>query len=73
MPHAVVLYTPNLEADSDMSALCRHLATASEDGTARIWAATPEGFLIQACQYLHPWPAYAKVAEACAPYLDRTP
>jgi WD40 repeat protein len=51
----------------------RHLATASGDGTARIWAATPEGFLIQACQYLHHLPAYAEVAEACAPYLDRTP
>jgi 5-carboxymethyl-2-hydroxymuconate isomerase len=26
MPHLVILYTPNLEADTDMSALCRTLA-----------------------------------------------
>ncbi len=26
MPHLVVLYTPNLEAETDMSALCRSLA-----------------------------------------------
>lgn len=51
----------------------RHLATASEDGTARIWSATSEGFLIQACQFLHPWPAYDQVKDTCAPYVDRTP
>ena len=28
MPHAVVLYTPNLEAETDMTALCRSLASA---------------------------------------------
>lgn len=28
MPHLVVLYTSNLEAETDMSALCRHLADA---------------------------------------------
>jgi len=28
MPHAVVLYTPNLEAETDMTALCRSLANA---------------------------------------------
>jgi 5-carboxymethyl-2-hydroxymuconate isomerase len=28
MPHVVILYTPNLEAESDMSALCRSLADA---------------------------------------------
>jgi 5-carboxymethyl-2-hydroxymuconate isomerase len=28
MPHVVVLYSPNLEAESDMSALCRALADA---------------------------------------------
>jgi 5-carboxymethyl-2-hydroxymuconate isomerase len=26
MPHLVILYTPNLEADTDMTALCRALA-----------------------------------------------
>lgn len=26
MPHLVILYTPNLEAETDMSALCRSLA-----------------------------------------------
>ena len=26
MPHLVILYTPNLEAEADMSALCRALA-----------------------------------------------
>jgi 5-carboxymethyl-2-hydroxymuconate isomerase len=26
MPHLVILYTPNLEAETDMSALCRTLA-----------------------------------------------
>ena len=26
MPHLVILYTPNLEAEADMSALCRSLA-----------------------------------------------
>lgn len=26
MPHLVILYTPNLDAESDMSALCRRLA-----------------------------------------------
>jgi 5-carboxymethyl-2-hydroxymuconate isomerase len=26
MPHLVILYTPNLEADTDMTALCRTLA-----------------------------------------------
>ena len=26
MPHLVILYTPNLEAETDMSALCRALA-----------------------------------------------
>jgi len=51
----------------------RHLATASDDGTARIWAATPEGFLIQACQYLAPWPAFADVKDTCTPYLSREP
>jgi 5-carboxymethyl-2-hydroxymuconate isomerase len=28
MPHLVILYTPNLDADIDMSALCRDLADA---------------------------------------------
>ena len=28
MPHVVILYTPNLEAESDMTALCRSLADA---------------------------------------------
>ena len=28
MPHLVILYTPNLDADTDMSALCRSLADA---------------------------------------------
>jgi 5-carboxymethyl-2-hydroxymuconate isomerase len=28
MPHLVILYTPNLEADTDMGALCRTLANA---------------------------------------------
>lgn len=28
MPHLVILYTPNLEADTDMGALCRSLADA---------------------------------------------
>jgi len=28
MPHLVILYTPNLEADTDMTALCRTLADA---------------------------------------------
>ena len=28
MPHLVVLYTPNLEAEADMSGLCRKLADA---------------------------------------------
>ena len=28
MPHVVVLYTPNLEAETDMTALCRALADA---------------------------------------------
>jgi 5-carboxymethyl-2-hydroxymuconate isomerase len=28
MPHVVILYTPNLEARTDMSALCRRLADA---------------------------------------------
>jgi 5-carboxymethyl-2-hydroxymuconate isomerase len=28
MPHVVVLYTPNLEGDADMSAACRALANA---------------------------------------------
>ena len=37
MPHLVVLYTPNLEADCDLPALCRSLADAmlavrDEDG-----------------------------------------
>ena len=26
MPHLVLLYTPNLEAETDMTALCRTLA-----------------------------------------------
>jgi 5-carboxymethyl-2-hydroxymuconate isomerase len=30
MPHAVVLYTPNLEAETDLSALCRSLARAMQ-------------------------------------------
>ena len=39
MPHVVVLYTPNLERDSDFGALCRSLAdamlgVADEDGRA---------------------------------------
>lgn len=28
MPHLVILYTPNLEAEADMTALCRKLADA---------------------------------------------
>jgi 5-carboxymethyl-2-hydroxymuconate isomerase len=37
MPHLVILYTPNLDADADMSGLCRKLANAmlsvrDEDG-----------------------------------------
>jgi 5-carboxymethyl-2-hydroxymuconate isomerase len=28
MPHVVILYTPSLEAESDMTALCRSLADA---------------------------------------------
>ena len=28
MPHLVILYTPNLEAETDMTALCRTLADA---------------------------------------------
>jgi 5-carboxymethyl-2-hydroxymuconate isomerase len=30
MPHLVILYTPNLEADTDMTALCRSLANAMQ-------------------------------------------
>lgn len=30
MPHVVILYTPNLESDTDMTALCRSLATAMQ-------------------------------------------
>ncbi|MFM2056775.1 MAG: hypothetical protein RLY71_1160 [Pseudomonadota bacterium] len=30
MPHVVILYTPNLETQTDMSALCRSLATAMQ-------------------------------------------
>jgi 5-carboxymethyl-2-hydroxymuconate isomerase len=30
MPHAVVLYTPNLEDQTDMTALCRSLARAMQ-------------------------------------------
>ena len=30
MPHLVILYTPNLEAETDMTALCRHLANAMQ-------------------------------------------
>jgi hypothetical protein len=43
------------------------------DSAARIWTATAEGFLLQSCQYLRPWPAFADVAGTCAPYLDRAP
>ena len=28
MPHLVILYTPNIEAETDMTALCRQLADA---------------------------------------------
>lgn len=28
MPHLVILYTPNLDAKTDMTALCRHMADA---------------------------------------------
>jgi WD40 repeat protein len=51
----------------------RHLVTAEYTGAVRVWAATPDGFLIQACQYLRPWPAYAEVADTCAPWVDKTP
>ena len=37
MPHLVILYTPNLEAETDMTALCRSLADtmlAVKDDTA---------------------------------------
>jgi len=30
MPHVVILYTPNLEAETDMTALCRALAGAMQ-------------------------------------------
>lgn len=30
MPHLVILYTPNLDADTDMTALCRRLADAMQ-------------------------------------------
>ena len=30
MPHVVILYTPDIEAETDMSALCRSLAAAMQ-------------------------------------------
>ncbi|MEX8520633.1 MAG: 5-carboxymethyl-2-hydroxymuconate isomerase [Leptothrix sp. (in: b-proteobacteria)] len=30
MPHVVILYTPNLDAETDMTALCRTLAAAMQ-------------------------------------------
>lgn len=30
MPHVVILYTPNLDAETDMTALCRSLAAAMQ-------------------------------------------
>lgn len=39
MPHVVILYTPNLEAETDMTALCRALAGAMQ--SVRDEAGTP--------------------------------
>ena len=50
----------------------RHLTTAGKDGT-RTWPATAEGFLIQACAYLAPWPAFDDVRKVCAPWLGKAP
>ena len=37
MPHLVILYTPNVESETDMSALCRTLAdTMLEIGRAHV-------------------------------------
>jgi WD40 repeat protein len=51
----------------------RHLAIGSKYGPAGIWAATPEGFLIQACKYLRTLNEYAKVADICNRYVDLIP
>ena len=41
MPHLVILYTPNLEADTDMTALCRALAdtmlTVKDDAEKQVF------------------------------------
>jgi hypothetical protein len=39
----------------------------------RIYAATAEGFLIQACQFLRDQPEFAQVKDTCAAYLPRSP
>ena len=41
MPHLVILYTPNLEAETDMTALCRSLAdtmlAVKDDAAAQVF------------------------------------
>ena len=41
MPHLVILYTPNLESETDMTALCRSLAdtmlAVKDDAAAQVF------------------------------------
>lgn len=45
----------------------------STDGVVRIYPATAEGFLIQACQYISDLPDFARAKGTCEPYLGRKP
>lgn len=49
------------------------VVTASADGTARLWIASPEGWLIEACNLPQFHPTSEEVRELCRPYLGRTP
>src|SRR5262249_43851736 len=49
------------------------VVTSGWDNTARIYPATPQGFLTEACGLLRYQPEYTDVVAACAPYVDRNP
>jgi hypothetical protein len=49
------------------------VVTASWDKTARLWIASPEGWIIEACSLLQFTPTTNELREFCHSYTDRAP
>ncbi|MBN1207414.1 MAG: hypothetical protein JXB05_21230, partial [Myxococcaceae bacterium] len=47
--------------------------TASDDNTARLWIASPEGWIIEACNLPLFTPSTDELRDFCRPYKGRSP